>query len=280
MATPGQPMFTRRPGLAARLGFWAMLAVTLIVLDARFSALGWLRAGVIAAFYPIQLTVRAPFDFAAEVSGFLIRHRALQKENAALRENRQQASAQFARIYSLRTENEELRRLMALRQTMGFSPVTAEILSTPRDPFSQRVILDKGGNAGIEPGQPVVDGMGLVGQITRVYALNSEVTLISDRGQAVPAQIQRTGQRVLIFGGGAGMEVRYLPTHTDIQQGDMLVTSGIDRVYPAGLAVARVARVLRPADNPYARVSCLPIAGVEKSRMLMVLKSQSVPGQP
>lgn len=273
-------MFTRRPGPAVRLAFWAAVAVALIVLDARFSALGWLRSGVIAAFYPVQIAVRAPFDFAAEVSGFLVRHRALQNENAVLRESRRQASVQFARIHSLQTENEELRRLMALRQTLGFVPVAAEILSTPRDPFSQRVILDKGANAGIEPGQPVVDETGLAGQVTRVYALNSEVTLVTDRGQAVPAQIQRTGQRVLVFGGGADMEVRYLPTHTDIQQGDILVTSGIDRVYPAGLAVAKVSRVLRPADSAYARVRCLPIAGVEKSRMLMVLKSQRAPVQP
>jgi rod shape-determining protein MreC len=269
-------MFARGPGPAARLALWAALAVTLIVLDARFSALGWLRAGVVAAFHPVQLAVRAPFDFAAEVSGFLVRHRSLQNENDTLRKFRQQASAQFARIDFLQAENNELRRLNALRQSAGFSAVAAEILSIPRDPFSQRVLLDKGGNDGIEAGQPVVDGMGLVGQVTRVYALSSEATLIADRSQAVPAQIQRTGQRVLAFGGGSAMEVRYLPTHTDIQQGDILVTSGIDRIYPAGLVVAKVTRVLRPADSPYARVSCLPIAGVEKSRVLMVLKPGAV----
>lgn len=273
-------MFTRAPGPAVRLALWALLAVALIVLDARFSALGWLRAGVVTVFYPIQLAVRAPFDLAAEVSGFLVRHRDLQTENAALRENRLHASAQLARIRTLQAENDELRRLIALRQSAGFAAVAAEILSAPRDPFSQRVILDKGAHAGIEAGQPVVDGTGLVGQVSRVYPLNSEVTLISDRSQAVPAQIQRTGQRVLVFGGGAGMEVRYLPTHTDIQQGDILVTSGIDRVYPPGLAVAKVSRVLRPTDSPYARVSCLAIAGVDKSRMLMVLKTVNAPRQP
>jgi rod shape-determining protein MreC len=273
-------MFARGLGPAARLALWALLALVLIVLDARFSALGWLRAGVVTVFYPVQLAVRAPFDFAAEVSGFLVRHRTLQNENAALFENRRQASVQSARIHSLQSENDELRRLLGLRQAVGFGTVSAEILSTPRDPFSQRVMLDKGGNAGIEAGQPVVDGMGLVGQVTRVFALNSEVTLISDRSQAVPAQIQRTGQRVLVFGGGAGMDVRYLPTHTDIQQGDILVTSGIDRIYPAGLAVARVVKVQRPADSPYARVSCLPIAGVDKSRMLMVLRPQGAVKQP
>ncbi len=280
MATPGQPMFTRAPGPAARLALWSALALSLMVLDARFNALGWLRAGVVAVFYPAQLAVRTPFDFAAEVSGFLVRHRALQNENAALRETTQRANVQLARLGSLDRENEELRRLSVLREMTGFDSVAAEILSTPRDPFSQRVMLDKGGNAGIRAGQPVVDGMGLVGQVTRVFPFSTEVTLVTDRGHAVPVQIQRTGQRVLVFGGGSGMEVRYLPTHTDIQPGDILVTSGIDRVYPEGLAVAKVSRVLRPTDSPYARVSCLPMAGVDKTRVLLVLKTQTASAQP
>ena len=280
MATPGQPMFTRALGPAARLAIWSALAIALIVLDARFSALGWLRAGVVAVFYPAQFTVRAPFSFASEVSGFLVRHRELQNENAALREANQRTAAQLARLNSLSAENDELRRLVALRQTTGFESVVAEILSTPRDPFSQRVLLDKGSNFGIQAGQPVVDGMGLVGQITRAYPFSSEVTLVTDRGHAVPAQIQRTGQRVLAFGGGTSMEVRYLPTHTDIQPGDILMTSGIDRVYPAGLTVAKVTRVERPADSPYARVSCVPMAGVDKGRVLIVLKTQTAAKQP
>ncbi len=273
-------MFMRAPGPATRLVLWSALAIVLIVLDARFNALGWLRAGVVAVFYPAQLAVRTPFDYGAKVSAFLVRHRELQRENAVLRENRQQAQTRLASMEPLQAENAELRRLMGLRQTTGFATIAAEILNTPRDPFSQRVMLDKGGNAGIKAGQPVVDGAGLVGQITRVYALSSEVTLVTDRSQAVPVQIQRTGQRVLVFGGGAAMEVRYLPTHTDIQPGDVLVTSGIDRVYPAGLIVAKVTRVQRPSDSPYARVSCLPMAGVDKSRMLMVLDSQGGGAQP
>lgn len=272
-------MFTRAPGPAARLLMWSALSIMLIVLDARFNALGWLRAGVVAVFYPAQLVVRAPFDLAFEVSGFLTRHRAMQNENDVLRESRLQSDARLARMDTLQNENAELRRLLELRQTTEFDTVASEILSTPRDPFSQRVTLDKGASHGIAAGQPVVDGMGLIGQVTRVSAFSAEVTLVTDRGHAVPAQIQRTGQRVLVFGGGASMEVRYLPTHTDIQPGDVLVTSGIDRVYPPGLAVAKVTRVQRPADNPYARVSCLPVAGVDKSRMLMVLKTRQG-GQP
>mgnify|MGYP001764796626 CR=1 FL=1 len=231
-------------------------------------------------FYPVQRTLRLPFEFGGEVADFFTRHRILLSQNQALLESSRRDGALRARFQSLQSENEELRKLAGLRNPPDYQPEAAEVLSVPRDPFSRRVYLDKGENASIQAGWPVVDSQGLVGQITRVYPLSSEVTLISDRDQAVPVLIQRTGQRVLVFGGGDIMEVRYLPTHTDIQQGDVLETSGIDRVYPAGLAVAKVVRVTRPADNPYARVSCQPIAGVDKSRVLMVLKPRAGETKP
>lgn len=279
MPTPGQPMFTRRPGQAVQLVVWSALAIFLIVLDARFSALDWLRSGVSTLFYPLQVAVRAPFQFGADVGNFLVQHQSLQQENAALRALRVRDGAQLSRIYTLQAENDELRRQLGLRQVATHQSVSAEILSTPRDPFSRRVMLDRGASSGVRPGAPVVDGFGLVGQVTQVFPVSSEVTLIADRQLMVPAQVRRTGQRVLVQGGGEGMEVRYLPTHTDIQRGDVLVTSGIDRIYPAGLAVATVTKVVRPNNKPYAVVSCLPVGGVEKSRVLMVLK-QSGATQP
>ena len=272
MASPGQPMFARRPGPVAQLALWTVFSLILIVIDTRFHTLDWLRSGVATVFYPVQRTLRLPFEFGGELADFFTRHHILLNENRALLESGRRDSALLARLKSLQSENEELRSLAGLRHPAAYLPETAEVLSAPRDPFSRRIYLDKGENASIRAGWPVVDSLGLVGQVTRVYPLSSEVTLITDSDQAVPARIQRTGQRVLVFGGGDIMEVRYLPTHADIQQGDVLETSGIDRIYPAGLAVAKVVRVTRPADNPYARVSCQPVAGVEKSRVVMVLK--------
>lgn len=276
MTTAGQPMFTRRAGPAVLLAIWSAFSIFLIVMDARFNTLGWLRTGLSTLFYPVQVAARAPFDFGGEISEFLTRHHEIVSENEKLRLEALQNSAQLARVASLLVENNNLRAQLALRQTQSYHGVSAEILSVPRDPFSRRVILDRGQDAGIEAGLPVVDGTGLVGQVTRVFPFSSEVTLVSDRNQAVPAQIQRTGQRVLVYGSGASMEVRYLPTHTDILPGDVLVTSGLDRVYPPGLPVARVEEVQRPADSPYARVSCTAIGGVDKSRVLMVLMQTAV----
>lgn len=268
-------MFVRRPGPAVMLTVWSVLAVTLIVLDARFNTLAWLRSAVSTLFYPVQTAIRAPFEFAAEVSAFLVRHEEIKEENERLKANQLLQSAKLASFNALQAENDELRRQQSLRMLDTYQSQPAEILSTPRDPFSRRIMLDRGENAGVMPGQPVVDSKGLVGQVTRVFPWSSEVTLISDREQAVPAQVQRTGQRVLVFGGSGQMEVRYLPSHTDVVEGDVLVTSGIDRIYPPGLAVAKVISVKHPADNPYARVGCQPIGGVEKSRVLLVLKQTS-----
>lgn len=273
-------MFTRRPGPVAQLALWTAFSLILIVIDTRFHTLDWLRSGLATVFYPVQRTLRLPFEFGGEVADFFTRHHVLLRENASLKEAQRRNSALLARLQSLQSENEELRRQASLRHPTGYLPEIAEVLSTPRDPFSRRVFLDRGENASFQVGWPVVDSQGLVGQVTRVYPLSSEVTLISDRDQAVPVRIQRTGQRMLVFGGGDTMEVRYLHTHTDIRQGDILETSGIDRVYPAGLPVARVIRVLRPVDNPYARVSCQPIAGVDKSQVLMVLKPVSGETKP
>lgn len=275
MAAPGQPMFVRRPGLAAQLLLWVVLALALIVFDARFQALGWLRGGIAGVLYPLQVAVRAPFDFAIDAAEFFTRHVDLKNENRALREKQVRDDALLERINALQAENAELRRLAGLRPTPSHQPLSAEILNMPRDPFSRRVVLDKGANAGFRAGMPVVDADGLAGQVTRVHAMSSEVTLITDGDLVVPAQIRRTGQRLLAFGAGDTMEVRYLPAATDIRPGDVLETSGIDRVYPPGLAVATVLRVQRRGDQPYVRVIAQPAAGVEKSRILLVLKMEA-----
>lgn len=271
MAAPGQPMFMRRPGPVTQLALWVALSLMLIVADTRMHTLEWMRSGVATILFPVQRLLQLPFEFGGEVADFFTRHRMLLDENRFLKQTSRREGALLVRLNALQSENDELRRLAGLRSPATYQPEPAEVLSTPRDPFSRRIYLDKGSNAGWQPGWPVVDSQGLIGQITRVHPLSSEVTLVSDRDQAVPVQIQRTGQRVLAFGSGDSMEVRYLPTHTDIQPGDVLETSGIDRIYPAGLAVAKVIRVVRPADNPYARVSCQAVAGVDKSRLLMVL---------
>ena len=151
----------------------------------------------------------------------------------------------------------------------------AALLYQGHDWFAQRLTLDQGAGAGLRSGLPVVDADGLVGQVTRVYPGSSEVTLVSSTEQLTPVFVERTGQRGLAAGIGHGqMELRYMPAQTDLRPGDRLLTSGIDRVYPAGIPVARVTRVSRSQSGPYLRVECMPLAGLDRSRAVLVLIAQ------
>lgn len=276
MAAPAHPLFARTIGPGTRLAIWTAVSILVIVLDARFNSLSMLRNGLASLLRPVQTAVRIPVEVAVEMSGYLVRHRAMQVEDESLRARHVQDAAELHHLAELEVENARLRSLLDARAKTKIRTVAAEIWTVARDPFSRRVVLDKGTRAGIAAGQPVVDAQGLVGQVARAYPYSSDVIMVTDPDQAVPAYIQRTGKRVLVFGTGYGLEIRYQPSAVDIRRGDVLLTSGIDHIYPEGLPVAQVNQVLRPSSNPYAKVYCLPMANVEGSRMLMVLLVKSI----
>jgi rod shape-determining protein MreC len=273
MATPGQLMFARRVGPAARLFVWILLGFTLVVLDARLGALDAMRAGLSRVMQPVQRVMLAPFDLATEIGGFLVRHRDLQLERDRLLRERVLLHDELNAARDVLRENQELRGLLALQRRPAHSAVAAGILYQGQDWFSHRVTIDHGAGSGLRAGQPVVDTQGLVGQVTRVFPDSSEVALVSNSDQLTPAFIQRTGQRALVAGSShAGLlEIRFLPVHADVRSGDLLLTSGIDRVYPPGLPVARVTRVQRPQGSPYARIEGVALAGIARDRALLVL---------
>ena len=265
-------MFARGLGPTARLLIWLLVGVGFAVLDTRYHALDGLRSGFSLVLQPVREILRAPSDVAAELNGFFTRHRLLQKERDTLLAERARLMLDVNAAQDLRRENDELRRLLQLQARPGQQVVHAARLYKGHDWFARRITLDQGGRAGLRNGLPVVDAVGLVGQVTRVYPGSSEVTLVSSPQQLTPVYIERTGQRGLAAGSGQNlMELRYMPAQTDIRPGDRLLTSGIDRVYPAGIPVARVSRVSRSQSGPYLRVECLPLAGLDRSRAVLVL---------
>lgn len=269
---PGQLMFARRLGPTARLLIWLLIGVACVVIDARYRALDGLRSGFSLLLQPVRQVMRAPSDVATELGGFFTRHRLLQKERDALLAERAGLLVKVNTSRDLARENTELRMLLQLQARPGQRVVHAAQLYQGHDWFAQRITLDQGAGAGLRSGLPVVDAAGLVGQINRVYPASSEVTLVSSPEQLTPVYVERTGQRGLAAGSGRGqMELRYMPAQTDIRAGDRLLTSGIDRIYPAGIPVARVSRVSRSQSSPYLRVECLPLAGVDRARAVLVL---------
>lgn len=268
-----------RPG--SQLLLCVLASLTLIVGDSQFGLMDRTRDALSVVLYPLQRAVNMPLSAAAHVGEFFVTQTQLKQENADLRSRELAQSARLARLNTVEQELLQLKALNGLRLGNAQGGKLGEVLYTARDPFSYKIIIDKGLDANISAGLPVVDERGLLGQVTRVQPLTAEVTLIIDKNQMVPVRNQRTGQRSLLYGYGGGVEVRYLPAAADIQPGDLLVTSGIDNLYSEGIPVARVTRVDRPAGASFARVLCQSIAGVQSSRYVLILPPRAaVPPRP
>jgi rod shape-determining protein MreC len=179
------------------------------------------------------------------------------------------------RMQQLEAENSRLRRLLSVKERQSAGGQVARILYSARDPFSRRVVVDKGQQDKVSAGLPVVDDTGIVGQVTRVYPFMSEVALITDKDQAIPVQIVRNGLRSVVFGLGDGqLELRFMPANADVQKDDLLVTSGLDGIFLPGFPVARVVQVERDTAYSFARILCVPVAGVENFGEVMVLAAR------
>lgn len=265
------PFFHRGPAPLVRLTFFVSFAVLLMVLDARFHTLEAVRSGLAVLVYPLQRAAMAPMDAFNAVAGYFSSQSTLQRENDALRSRVLQSSRDLLTLETLAAENDNLRRLLEARARAPRDTTLAEILYSGRDPFARKVVIDKGMGTGIRPGQAVMDDTGIIGQVTRVFPMLAEVTLITDKEQATPVQVVRNGLRAIAYGDGATLDLRFMAANADIQNGDILVTSGIDGTYPPGLPVARVARVERDQAYAFAKIQCVPIAGTDKHRQVLVL---------
>lgn len=267
------PFFKRGPSLLTRLSFFTALSLVLLYADARFHYMESMRKVVGVVIYPLQRVADLPGEIGSRVGSFFVTQSSLQRENDRMaRENFLNAGL-LQNQQALIAENRHLRALLEMQERAEQSSVSAEILYFGRDPFSRKVIVDKGAMQDIEEGSSVVDDTGLIGQVTRTYPWTAEVALITDREQVVPVQVVRNGLRTVVFGVGydGALDLRFMPVNADIENGDVLVTSGIDGVYPAGLPVAVVSNIERNAAYPFAKITCTPTAGVNRHRQVLVM---------
>jgi rod shape-determining protein MreC len=277
------PFFKRGPAPLVRLFFFASLSLALLVLDARFRYADGLRGTLALIAYPLQRAATAPIDFLNAVGSYFSTQAQLVEDNATLRAKTLTLSQNAQRYEAAEAEMAQLRRLIGASEKLEVKTIPAEILYVGRDPYAHKVFINLGEKQGVKPGSPVADEAGVVGQVTRVHPLISEVTLLTDQDQAIPVQVVRNGLRAVAFGGGpSGMlELRFMPANAEIQNGDRLVTSGIDGTYPAGLPVATVVRIERDAEHSFARVVCKPAAGIDRGRFVLVLSDDSArPARP
>jgi rod shape-determining protein MreC len=282
------PIFRQGPSALTKLVFFAALAVFLMVADGRLRLIQPLRSGLAVVLLPVQRALAAPVALWTSARDYLggldAALQAAQRASARLAAQ----SAQAARAASLAQENERLRALLSLREAIAARTQAAEILYEASDPFSRKVFVDRGLAQGVVAGAPVLGEAGVLGQVTRLYPLTAEVTLLVDKDGAIPVLNTRTRQRSVAFGGlqlpggGGALELRFLPANADVRVGDALVTSGLDGVYPPGLPVARVAEVQRRAEAGFARILLEPAARAEGVRHVLLVEplALQLPARP
>lgn len=280
------PFFKQGPSALSKLMFFSALALFLMVADARFGVAQPLRAVVATLLYPVQWLAMQPILAVQHAGDYVTSLKSAQQAEQAVRQQLAQQSQRANQVELLALENERLRKLLDLRGQLSVASQAAQVLYDAADPYTRKVILDTGFSQGVAAGSPVIDESGVLGQVTRVYPLVSEVTLLIDRDQAIPVLNTRTGARGVAYGDplalGGSLELRFMPANADVQEGDLLSTSGVDGIYPAGLPVARVARVERRADSAFARIHCTPQALVLGARHVMVLQplAGQIPAPP
>jgi rod shape-determining protein MreC len=265
--------FVRGPSPFARLVFFAALSLALMATDSRLHYLTEIRQGLVAMLHPLELLAKLPSDLYHGADEYLTTHHNLLRDNRKLSGQAIEQATQLQRLRDLQTENDHLRSLLGAAQRSTQPAKMAEIVHMGRDPFTHKVTVNLGSQHGIGAGQAVVDAAGVIGQVTRAYPFSSEVTLITDKDLAIPIQIERNSLRAIAFGHGRSntIDLPYLPANVDIRKGDRLITSGIDGVYPPGLAVAQVVTIEHNPDSPFAHIVCKPIAGIENNRQVLVL---------
>lgn len=272
------PIFKQGPSALSKLILFSALALFLMVADSRFNMTQPLRAALATALYPVQWLALQPVRAAHALSDYFTTAREAQAQAEAATQKLAAQSLRSSQVEQLTLENARLRKLLDLREQLPVQGVAAEVLYDAADPYTRKVIISKGALQDVALGSPVIDESGVVGQVTLVHPLVSEVTLLIDRDLAIPVLNVRTGLRSLAFGdpsGSGGLELRFIGSTADVLEGDLLTTSGVDAVYPPGLPVARVSRVERRAESAFARINASPLALVAGARHVMVLQPQT-----
>lgn len=270
------PLFKQGASARAKVVIFSLIAIALLVVDARLQTLGAIRQVVGTALYPLQRLAMMPRDAAFGVGEYFSTLTRTQEKNRQLLRQQALNAQTLQQVQLMAAENAHLRRLLGASERLAVKSLMAEILYDARDPFTRKIVLDRGSQQGVKPGQPVIDDTGVVGQVTRVFPFTAEVTLLTDKDQAIPVQVVRSGLRSVAYGQGqsGALDLRFMPANADIRKGDVLVTSGIDGIYPAGLAVARVSQVEHKSSDAFAKIVCQPAAGIDSNRQLLVLLTE------
>ncbi|GGB91330.1 rod shape-determining protein MreC [Pseudoduganella buxea] len=267
------PLFKQGASARAKMMVFACISIALLLVDSRLNALSVARQVAGTVLYPLQVVAMVPRDALVGMGNYFSSLSALEKQVRDLKQQQIAMAQTLQQAQLTQAENNQLRKLMDAQEKVPGKTMLGEILYDARDVFTRKVILNRGSQQGVKPGLPVIDNQGVVGQVTRVFPFTSEVTLLTDKEQAIPVQVLRNGLRSIAYGRGqsGNLDLRFMEPNADVVVGDILITSGIDGIYPAGLAVARVTQVESNANGAFGRIVCQPLAGIQRNTQLLIL---------
>jgi rod shape-determining protein MreC len=267
------PLFRQGVPALLKLIVCLSISIALMLIDFRYKALDPIRNNINLIMRPLEHAMLFPRNVLEAISEYFTTRGTLDKENQEMKGRQAELALLANQSELLLVENQNLRQLMDLQNHLSYKTLPVEILFNPPNPISQRIVINRGSNDGLKLGNPIANDSGILGQVVRIYDRSAEVSLLEDRNFAVPVQVARNGLRAAVFGAGRGnpLELRYLPVASDLEVGDILITSGIDGIYPPGFAVAVISRIERSADKNSSNVFCVPVAPVNRYRQALAL---------
>ena len=266
-------LFNKGPSLLSKLLLLTLVSIVLMGVDFRFHYLKNIRQTTNVFTKPFHAVLNLPSDLYDFTTQYFSNQSQLIHENETLKLDMDRLKADLQRLDFIDQENHQLKNLLEVKNALKFKTEAVSIIYSRFDPFSQKIIIDGGQNKNFQTGQPVINALGLVGQISNVYPETSEVTLVIDKRMSVPIQIQRNGLRAITNGNGQNetISLSYLPNSVDVIKGDILKTSGIDTIYPEGIAVAEVLEIYNNPKLPFAIIICNPISAIRSHGHVLVV---------
>nr|WP_263259207.1 rod shape-determining protein MreC [Pseudomonas oryzihabitans] len=275
-------MFSKSPALGIRLLILAALSVGVMVTDARFDYLKPVRSELALVLSPLYEVAGFPLRAWEGVSDQFSSRTELMAENERLKAEQLLLQRRLQKLAALTEQNVRLRELLNSAALVDDKVLVGELIGVDPNPYTHRIIIDKGAKDGVFVGQPVLDASGLMGQVVEVMPYSARVLLLTDVTHSIPVQVNRNGLRAIAVGTGnpERLELRYVADTADIKEGDLLVSSGLGQRFPAGYPVATVSKVIHDSGQPFAVVRAIPTAKLNRSRyMLLVFSDTRTPEQ-
>ncbi|MFT5837839.1 MAG: rod shape-determining protein MreC [Flavobacteriales bacterium] len=269
-------MFSSGPSLPNRLALALLLSVSLIIFDNKFDGFGTTRVYLNSLVSPLQYLANLPGQLLNSSASRFVSHERLFSDNAKLTHDAMLMNGQLQMLTFLQEENDRLRSLLNSPVQDNTRKVVAELMAVDNNPYSHQIVINKGALNGVFEGQPVLDDKGIVGQIMQVSSTNSRVLMIADVTHAIPVRIARNNVRLIVTGSGSLNEllIQHVAHSSDLEIGDVLLSSGLGNVFPEGYPVATITSIIRDESRPFSQVRAKPVAQLDRLKYLLLLWSE------